>query len=174
MSIHVEVLKQEHVGSTETFRQVQVIAAQLHAYLDGDHAQQLILERHILGASSARIQEIFLDEATRLGFESERKRLFSDYAVSALRPDYFCRVDDTGILLEVERGKTTINNNDLLDLWKCHICHYARYLFLIVPKIRTDERGKITQEFSHVQKRLATFFEPGNYVNVDAVFLFGY
>jgi len=39
-----------------------------------------------------------------------------------LRPDYFLKLDDTGILLEVERGKTTINNMDLLDFWKCHLC----------------------------------------------------
>ena len=41
---------------------------------------------------------------------------------------------DTGIILEVERGKTTINNMDLLDFWKCHICAHADYLFLMVPR----------------------------------------
>lgn len=40
----------------------------------------------------------------------------------------------SGIILEVERGKTLMNNMDLLDMWKCHICEHARYLFSIVPK----------------------------------------
>ena len=48
---------------------------------------------------------------------------------------------DTGIILEVERGKTTINNMDLLDFWKCHICAHADYLFLMVPtELRDYER----------------------------------
>ena len=24
--------------------------------------------------------------------------------------------------MEVERGKTTTNNKDFLDFWKCHLC----------------------------------------------------
>ena len=31
-------------------------------------------------------------------------------------------------MAEVERGKTTINNMDLLDSWKCHIYQDASYL----------------------------------------------
>ena len=44
------------------------------------------------------------------------------------------RVGSSGILLEVERGKTTINNMDFLDFWKCHLCEHAHYLFLLVPQ----------------------------------------
>ena len=32
--------------------------------------------------------------------------------------------------MEVERGKTTTNNMDLLDIYKCHICEEANHLFL--------------------------------------------
>ena len=46
---------------------------------------------------------------------------------------YYLDLDETGIILEVERGKTTINNMDLLDFWKCHICVHAHYLILVVP-----------------------------------------
>ena len=67
-----------------------------------------------------------------LGFRDERRGLFSAYE-SALRPDYFREVGGTGVILEVERGKTTINNMDLLDFWKCHICEHADYLFSMVP-----------------------------------------
>ena len=28
--------------------------------------------------------------------------------------------------MEVEREKTTINNMDLLDVWKCHICEKCK------------------------------------------------
>jgi hypothetical protein len=172
--IDFAILKKEGIQNTQVFALVDDKATQLRLHLDGDDAQQLILERHILGASSASIQEIILDEAKRLGFQDEKMHLFSNYQVSALRPDYFCRIGDTGVLLEVERGKTTINNMDLLDFWKCHICHHASYLFLVLPKIRIDSNGRITQEFSRVRNRLTPFFEPKNYVNVEAVYLFGY
>lgn len=67
----------------------------------------------------------------------------------------------TGIILEVERGKTTINNMDLLDFWKCHICAYADYLFLMVPvELRQNDTMTARREFASVAKRLRTFFEP--------------
>ena len=84
-------------------------------------------------------------------------------------------IGDTGIILEVERGKTTINNMDLLDFWKCHICAHADYLILLVPEeLRQNETMTARREFVSVRKRLATFFEPQNYTNVRGLFLFGY
>ena len=78
-------------------------------------------------------------------------------------------------LLEVERGKTTINNMDLLDVWKCHSCRHANYLFLFVPReLRQNEHTAPRREFATVAKRLGTFFEPRNYTNVYALWLFGY
>jgi hypothetical protein len=80
------------------------------------------------------VQEVLLEKAAELGFTSEKQGLFEEYATSGLRPDYYKPFGDrSGILLEVERGKTTINNMDLLDLWKCHICPEADVLFLFVP-----------------------------------------
>ena len=85
------------------------------------------------------------------------------------------RSGDGGILLEVERGKTTINNMDLLDLWKCHICREANVLFLFVPsELRQNESMSPRREFATVSSRLESFFEPGNETNVEALFLFGY
>ena len=174
MAIEFEVLKKNAIGTTDTFATVDDIARRLRAHLDEERIQQLLRERHIVGASSAEIQDIILEGSRQLGFHSEKKSLFSSYGVAALRPDYFRPVIDTGILLEVERGKTIANNMDLLDLWKCHICPYADYLFLVVPKLRPDNNGKTLPQFSHVLKRLAPFFEERNYVNIEAVYLFGY
>ena len=80
------------------------------------------------------MQEAVLEAATPLGFVSEAKGLFGELPTSALRPDYYLPIGESGILLEVERGKTTINNMDLLDFWKCHLCEHANYLFLMVPQ----------------------------------------
>ena len=121
------------------------------------------------------MQNVFLDQARQLGFRDESKGLFVEYPSSALRPDYFMPLADTGIILEVERGKTTINNMDLLDFWKCHICAHADYLFLMVPtELRQNETMTARKEFASVAKRLQTFFEPRNYTNVRGLSLFGY
>ena len=66
------------------------------------------------------------------------------------------------------------NNMDLLDLWKCHICPEAQYLFLMVPLLRPDKDNRMTKIFPRVLKRLAPFFREENYINVYALFLFGY
>jgi hypothetical protein len=64
---------------------------------------------------------------------------------------------------------------DLLDFWKCHICTHAHYLFLMVPKeLRQNPTMTARREYGSVVKRLASFFTPGNYTNVRAVFVFGY
>jgi hypothetical protein len=81
-----------------------------------------------LWRSKQEMQEIILPCAKDLGFESEARGKFKDYECKDLRPDYFH--SEAGILPEVERGKTRMNNKDLLDMWKCHICEDAKYLFL--------------------------------------------
>ena len=127
-----------------------------------------------MGASSATVQSILLPEAKRLGFQSEQKGLFASHASKGLRPDYFKVIGQSGILIEVERGKTLDNNMDLLDLWKCHLCPKADYLFLVVPKRRPTKKGASTVMFARVCGRLEAFFKVPNLVNVEAVFLFGY
>jgi hypothetical protein len=174
MGIDFAVLKKADAEHLESFSLANQIAEQLRDHLEQPDIQQQIRERHVLGASSAAIQEVILKKAVELGFENEKKGLFANYKVPGLRPDYYCRVANTGILLEVERGKTTTNNMDLLDLWKCHICEHAQYLFLLVPQARPSGNGTVLRHFRHVQKRLGVFFEPKNYVNVNAVHLFGY
>ena len=84
------------------------------------------------------------------------------------------KIGKSGILVEVERGKTIANNMDILDIWKCHLCNKADFLFLIVPRVRVSQNGKPNKVFERVSKRIDTFFNPANYVNVEAVYLFGY
>jgi hypothetical protein len=78
-------------------------------------------------------------------------------------------------MTRIERGKTTINNMDLLDFWKCRLCQAADYLFLMVPQeLRQNPTIAPRKEYAFVVKRLASFFEPGNYTNVHGLFVFGY
>ncbi len=86
-------------------------------------------------------------------------------------------VEETGIIFEVERGQTTTNNNDVLDLWKCHICTHADYLFLFVPmKLRHNEKMNPQNQYVKVNNRLESFFdtEGANYTNVRGLVVFGY
>jgi len=75
-----------------------------------------------------------------------------------------------GIILEVERGKTIRNNMDLLDVWKCHICKEANHLFLVIPK----EISHTPNCFKYSSKRLSSFFQKDNYINIDSLNIFGY
>jgi hypothetical protein len=126
------------------------------------------------GASSRGVQDVLTAFARELGFVDEHVGLLASYE-SAVRPDYFLRLGDTGILLEVERGKTTINNMDFLDYWKCHLCEHAHYLFLLVPKeLRQNPEMAPRREYASVMRRLEHFFRPRNYTNVRGLFVFGY
>ena len=174
MPIEHAILRKAHQSSPETYAHVEAIALQLLQFMNAVDVQERIAAVHQFGASSRMVQDAILPGARTLGFAPEKTGLFQDYQVAALRPDYYLRVGQSGILLEVERGKTTTNNMDLLDLWKCHLCHHADYLFLLVPQARPSANGTVIRHFKQVQKRLGTFFIPINYVNVDAVFLYGY
>jgi hypothetical protein len=173
--IEYAVLRKIDPRSPRTLVVVEDLARQFYEYLVCAEIQEGIASVHRHGASSFKVQTIVRPGAEALGFVSERAGLFINYPVSALRPDYYLALQDSGIILEVERGKTTINNMDILDFWKCHICEQADYLFLLVPQVRVTENGRtIMRPFKQVQSRLSTFFVPRNYVNVEAVFLFGY
>ena len=175
MSILFEVYKKKILQNVSEYSKVEAIANSLKNYFNNTTTQERIKLTHKFLAKSGEIQDIIIDEAKRLGFETEKKRLFKNYKTAALRPDYYLKLSETtGILMEVERGKTVVNNMDLLDIWKCHICEYANYLFLIVPQHRHSGSGKMNATFEKVTKRVDSFFIERNYINVDAVFLFGY
>jgi hypothetical protein len=90
-AVKLAVLKKKGAENLEAFKRADAIATELRQFLEQAETQLLIRERHVLGASSALIQELVLKKATALGFEDEKRGLFANYAVPALRPDYFCR-----------------------------------------------------------------------------------
>lgn len=157
--------------------EVTRIARALAAHLNGVDAQTRIAKANRPGRSSGEIQAIFLEEAERLGFRNEAQGLFADYRNRNVRPDYHLALPQfaSGILMEVERGKTTINNMDFLDFWKCHLCPHAHHLFMLVPQeLRQNEEMSPRKEYAAVCNRLSSFFEERNYTNVRSLWIFGY
>lgn len=168
------VLVQAAYRESSEHSEVMELSDRLLAHLNTDSARSLMVAANMPGLSSAEVQASFLPFALETGFSSEAKGLFDDYE-NRLRPDYFCRLGSNGVLLEVERGKTTTNNMDLLDLWKTHLCRHADYLFLMVPQaLRHNETMRPKKEYQSVIKRLSTFFIAGNETNVRAAHVFGY
>ncbi len=174
MAVELTTFVQQPLSASAEAERVAAVARSLLAHLQTPEAEQRIAAANQPGAPSQRIQEVFLDFARELGFVDERQGLFDGYE-SAVRPDYFLRLGATGILLEVERGKTTINNMDFLDFWKCHLCEHAHYLFLMVPKeLRQNPTMSPRREYAAVVRRLEPFFRPRNYTNVRGLSVFGY
>ncbi len=170
------IYSKENLHTSRKFSEANDIAQSLLRELNEKYILNLLHEANKPKASSALVQACFLPIATNLGFKNEAKGLFNKYSNKLLRPDYYRDLGaECGILLEVERGKTTINNMDLLDFWKCHICEHANFLFLLVPKeLRQNDSMSPRREYATVCGRLSSFFVPGGYTNVDAVFIFGY
>lgn len=168
--------QKEYLVESEEFKLVLKTAKTLLSLMNETNTYKLICEANVPKASSSKIQNCILTLAKDMGFQDEARGLFSSYENKLLRPDYFLKLSgSTGILLEVERGKTTINNMDLLDLWKCHICNHSNYLFLMVPReLKQSSDSPIRREFRTVSTRLKSFFIEGNYINVDGIFIFGY
>lgn len=154
---------------------VRELAAMLHAGMSAAGIVASLAAVPAIGGTSHAVDDILAPIAARLGFESQKKDLFSAYP-TRLRPDWYRPLRKRGaggILLEVERGKALANNMDLLDLWKCHICHEAHHLFLVVPfQVRRSRSVEIVYE--RVVKRMKTFVEPSNKVNVATISVFGY
>jgi hypothetical protein len=133
MQVILETFVQQTHAETSAWDEVKLLASSLLDALNAPRTLARIHEANNPGTSSAEVQAAFQPSAEALGFESERQGLFAD-SIVGLRPDYYRRVGATGIHMEVERGKTTTNNMDLLDFWKCHLCSEAAYLFLLVPQ----------------------------------------
>lgn len=170
----LDMVQEPYAGSAE-WSEVVALTDTLVDYLNRKDIAERLDQANQPRQSSARVQAVFIDEARRLGFTDESKGLFESYRSRALRPDYYRRVGTTGVIMEVERGKTTINNMDLLDFWKCHICEHASYLLLMVPReLRQNPTMSPRREFATVAKRLESFFVPGNYTNVHGLVLLGY
>lgn len=174
MAVGLQKFVQEQFLASDEWREVSTLADRLRDHLSTPEAFARIVDANQPGRSSGVVQATFGDFARDLGFENEKTGLFAAEEL-ALRPDYFRRVGSSGVLLEVERGKTTINNMDLLDFWKCHVCTHAHYLFLLVPvALRQNPTMSPRNEFAMVVRRLARFFTPATYTNVRGLCVFGY
>lgn len=175
MAVEMEKFVQEPYRASAEWQDVDKVAELLLAELNREDIYQLIVEANRPKGSSAQVQAAFRVAATALGFQSEKKGLFAE-SIRGLRPDYFMAIGATdGILLEVERGKTTTNNMDLLDFWKCHLCAKAHYLFLLVPKeLKHNDGMSPKREFQAVKRRLEPFFKERNHTNVRGLVVFGY
>jgi hypothetical protein len=175
MPVLMTAYVQEEFIDTDEYAGVRAVADRLLAHLNTVAAQTLLTEANHPGMSSAMVQASFGAFAQEVGFVDESQGLFASYENRALRPDYYLSLGKTGILLEVERGKTTINNMDLLDFWKCHLCESANYLFLMVPQeLRQNSTMRPKREYNYVVKRMASFFVPRNRTNVRGLHIFGY
>jgi hypothetical protein len=163
---------QEALESAPDVCESRRLAETLRHALDTEEVRGGIASIPPIGGTSHQVDEIVGPHVERLGFSSQRRGLFAGYPV-ALRPDWFRPIGQTGILLEVERGKTVTNNMDLLDLWKCHICREADHLFLVVPLL-VQRRSGTESVYKRVVTRLGTFFASGNETNVRSLAVFGY
>lgn len=155
---------------------VDGIAAHLLDHLD---QSALAIDRvHVHGAQSKVVQTIVAELLeSRLAFEQEYVLTPEDGLVTAPRPDFYFRLGSgRGILAEVERGGTTLNNHDLKDMWKAHIAPRAHHLFLIVPNANWNVAGGVRERpFVRVRSRLAAFFgDQRREVDVLSLHLFGY
>ena len=170
----MESYRQENIDEN-LFKDVKCLADKILNHLNKPKIREKICEANKLGNNSQHIQNVFQEYLKSLGFSSEKKGLFKDTPNKSLRPDFFKEINSkNGILIEVERGGTLDNNRDLLDLWKCHICPEANFLFLLVPIERPRKNRKPRPVFNSVKDRIKSFFSKDSYVNVKAVFLFGY
>lgn len=173
MAVEVVNFVQNEWANSDEYASVLQVLEKLMIHLNSPEVLARIDAANRPTKSSREVQDAFLEEAHQIGFRDESKGLFANYNNKALRPDYFMPIGTTGIIMEVERGKTTTNNMDFLDFWKCHICEHAHYLFLVVPKAVLHGKS-IKKEFLTVQNHLASFFETQNYTNVRGLSIFGY
>lgn len=168
----LEILKKSGIETNLDYVEAEKVASALMKDWNDPLVVSQIKTKHVVGGESQDIQAILLPAATKEGFESEKNGLFKTYK---LRPDYYRNISpNLGILIEIERGKTLDNNMDMLDIWKCHICPYANYLFLVVPMSRPTRKGTHNKIFDSVLKRARSFFYNENHVHIDAIFIFGY
>ena len=169
--VKVKKFIKKKVSKTE-LKEVFKIAKKIEDFLNKEETSKKISKLNVKNVVSQKIQKVITDFVVpELGFKSEKEDLFKKYETNKLRPDFFLKVRETGILLEVEKGKTITNNMDLLDLWKCHICSEANHLFLIIPQ---RDKAKGLNVFNNVCKRMSSFFRKENYLNINSLVIFGY
>lgn len=174
MRTRLKVFEQPQIDN-KIYSKVKEVGNAIFDYCSTSEARVLFDEANSPGSSSSKVQDVFLGKALELGFQSEKKHLFQNIPTSNLRPDYYKKINHSGIIIEVERGKTIMNNMDMLDMWKCHLCTDANHLFLFVPNALQHNSNTTPYDcFRIVSNRMEPFFVKGNYSNVHSLWIFGY
>ena len=152
MKPKIEIFINDNFLHSDEWKEVIKLSKKLYELLSEPNVIKKIKKVNQPGISSHKIQEVITQESEKIGFKSEMNGLFSNYKNSKLRPDFYKKVKNTGVIIEVEKGQTVQNNNDLKDFWKCHICEEVNYLFLFVPQILIqNEEDKIrTVSYTHL------------------------
>ena len=101
-------------------------------------------------------------------------------AAPLVSPDFFKILTgregpDSGIIVEVERGRARDGNMDLLDLWKAHVSPLAHFLFLVLPREVHNTDPPHLQVGYSLLRRVGSFFADGvPQLDVDQVHVFIY
>jgi len=169
MGIKVSKFIKKKINKSE-LKEIFKISNIIEEYLNQREVNQRIQNCNVKGTGSQVIQKIIEEIAIPLGFKDVKQGLFKKYKDSGLRPDFYKKIRKNGILMELERGKTTTNNMDLLDIYKCHICEEANHLFLFVP-IEVSHPKNI---YKSVYKKVENFFYEENYLKIDSAIVLGY
>jgi hypothetical protein len=109
MGIKVSKFVKKKINKSE-LKEIFKISNIIEEYLNQKEVNKRIQNSNIKGTDSQVIQKIIEEIAVPLGFKDEKQGLFKKYKDSGLRPDFYKKIGKNGILMEVERGKTTTNN----------------------------------------------------------------
>ena len=163
------------LATSSEWNEIQRIVTELVDHMNRPDVYAQLRKANVPRSESQKIQAAIREKTSELGFRDGSKGLFASYSTRGLKPDYYREVGCTGVILEVERGKTINNNMDFLDFWKCHICRVASFLILLVPvELRHNHEGRPTRAFHAASNRLESFFVTENYTNVWGLVLLGY
>jgi hypothetical protein len=99
--VNFHLFSRADLSSTTNLKEVKRLSDLVFEILNKKSVVKAISDAHVFGASSHSIQKAILPEMLELGFTSEKKKLFSDYKVGGLRPDYYKPLAKGGILFEV-------------------------------------------------------------------------
>jgi hypothetical protein len=151
-------------GAEAAVRTAEALAARITGLWDTEEYKLAVAHN----ASSSLIQALVAPVLIEGGYVTE---IHQKVGSSGFRPDF---LSDCGrVMVEVERGKTLINNMDMYDMWKCHIHPTANHLILLVP-IWYVRNGGRSATYPNVCRRLGQFFEEGNGTNVVSLNVIGY
>ncbi len=161
---------QETYKSCPTAEIAREVAVGISGILSDLEGGESYLAATSIGASSRLIQNFIEPFLMTRGFKPEsRERV----GLAEFRADFLLTVGAHSIVVEVERGKTTDNNMDMLDFWKAHIHGAESHLIIAVP-VWYVVTNSVKPTFNSVCRRMSVFFAPANYTNVRSLHVVGY